>query len=139
MNDNAVVDLDHQLILAEKTRRLFHQQRSGECHEIQRAPQQLIRVEGQEIVNGVCRGELIGPLRAVAAERLILPVILNLISDDVLVRILDGLTYNILAGHELLSPFWFSLLFFKSSSSTPIRCPISGLLSCSSAPTSLPL
>ena len=99
VDEDAVVDLDDQLILVKEPGRLLHQERDGEGHEVQRAAQQLIGILGKEIVNRIGRREIVGGGGFVSAKGLILTVVLDLIADDLALSVLDGLTHDIFAAH----------------------------------------
>ncbi len=106
VDDDAVVDLDHQLVLVEEAGVFFIRQRGGKGHEVQSAPQQLVRVEGKKIIDGVCCGKVSGLLLIWSGtEGVVFPVVLDLIADDVAVLILDGLAYDVFAAHCAYSPF----------------------------------
>ena len=105
MNDHTVIDLNDQFRLVKQPGGLFHQQSSGKRHKIQGPPKELVCVQRQEIVDGVCCGEIAGARTISPAEGLILAIVLDLIADDPVFCILDGLADNIFAVHRLPSCF----------------------------------
>ena len=96
VDDHAVVHLHHKVCAVEDLGGLLHQQGGGEGHKAHRAFKQLVGILGEEAVDSVRSGKLVGG-RLNAAVGLILPVVQNLVADDFAVEVFDGLADNIFA------------------------------------------